>query len=141
MSTSQHLVMACAALALLTFAVGFRMLQVRIAEMRARRIPPQSVALSAQRAQHLEDSRASDNYNHLFELPVLFYLLCTVSIAIDHVPAWLPATAWAFVALRAAHTLIQCTYNRVMHRFLVFLVSFVLLLGMWAGFLASFLAQ
>jgi|SRR5690606_7187741 len=141
MSTSQHLVLACAGLALLTFAVGLKMLQVRVAEMRARRISPQSVALSAQRAQQLEDSRSSDNYNHLFELPVLFYVLCLLSIATGHVPSWLSASAWAFVALRVVHTLIQCTYNRVMHRFLVFLVSFVLLLGMWARFLLSFLVQ
>jgi hypothetical protein len=60
---------------MLTFFVGLRLFQVRIAEMVEKRIPAQAVALSAQRAQKLTDSRASDNYNYLFEEPILFYLL------------------------------------------------------------------
>jgi hypothetical protein len=72
MNPIQQLVAACASLAVLTGLVGVRMLIVRVREMRARRIHPQSIALSGQRAQRLEDSRASDNYNHLYELPVLF---------------------------------------------------------------------
>ena len=140
MAPQQHLVAACAALATLTFVVGLRMLAVRVAEMRARRIHPQAVALSAQRAQRLDDSRASDNYNHLFELPVLFYALCALALATTHVPGWLPAAAWLFVALRIAHSAIQCSYNRVMHRFAVFLAGFALLGAMWAGFALSYLA-
>jgi hypothetical protein len=140
MAPQQHLVAACAALALLTFLVGLRMLAVRVAEMRARRIHPQAVALSAQRAQRLDDSRASDNYNHLFELPVLFYALCALALATTHVPGWLPAAAWLFVALRIVHSAIQCSYNRVMHRFAVFLAGFALLGAMWAGFALSYLA-
>ena len=140
MAPQQHLVAACAALALLTFLVGLRMLAVRVAEMRARRIHPQAVALSAQRAQRLDDSRASDNYNHLFELPVLFYALCALALATTHVPGWLPAAAWLFVALRIAHSAIQCSYNPVMHRFAVFLAGFALLGAMWAGFALSYLA-
>ena len=140
MAPQQHLVAACAALATLTFVVGLRMLAVRVAEMRARRIHPQAVALSAQRAQRLDDSRASDNYNHLFEQPVLFYALCALALATTHVPGWLPAAAWLFVALRIAHSAIQCSYNRVMHRFAVFLAGFALLGAMWAGFALSYLA-
>ncbi len=140
MGPEQHLVAACAALAILTFAVGLRMLGVRVAEMRARRIHPQAVALSAERAKRLDDSRASDNYNHLFELPVLFYALCALALASAHVPAWLPAAAWLFVGLRIVHSAIQCSYNRVMHRFTVFLAGFALLAAMWAGYALSYLA-
>lgn len=140
MGPEQHLVAACAALATLTFVVGLRMLAVRIAEMRARRIPPQAVALSADRAKRLENSRASDNYNHLFELPVLFYALCAIALATTHVPGWLPAAAWLFVGLRIVHSAIQCSYNRVMHRFTVFLAGFALLATMWVGYALSYLA-
>ena len=55
-------------------------------------------------------------------------------------PGWLPAAAWLFVALRIAHSAIQCSYNRVMHRFAVFLAGFALLGAMWAGFALSYLA-
>ena len=108
--------------------------------MMARRIHPQSVALSGQRTERLQDSRASDNYNNLFELPVLFYLLCAVAIGTVHVPAWLPALAWLFVLTRIAHSFIQCTYNKVMHRFAAFLGGVFLLMAMWAMYGVSFFA-
>lgn len=141
MSPVQHLVAACSALVALTLLVGLRMLYVRIREMRARRIHPQSVALTAQRAQKLDDSRASDNYNHLFELPVLFYVLCALAIASGHIPGLLPTLAWLFVATRVVHSLIQCSYNKVLHRFAVFLAGFFVVATMWAVFALSFLGR
>ena len=139
MDPQQQLVAACAAMALLTFVVGLRMFVVRVREMKVRRISPQSVALSGQRAQRFDDSRASDNYNHLLELPVLFYVLCLTALAIGHSPAWLPLAAWVFVGLRVVHSAIQCSYNRVTHRFVVFVAGFVLLAAMWVGFVISWL--
>lgn len=135
MSPSQHLLSACAALACLTFLVALRMLYVRISEMRRKRIPAQAVALSAQKSERLDDTRASDNYANLFELPVLFYAFCAVAMASATIPTWIPALAWTFVALRVVHSLIQCSYNRVMHRFTVFITSFVVLVAMWVGYL------
>ena len=82
MTPVQHLVAACAVMVGLTFVVGLRMFRVRVGEMMARRIDPQSVALSAQRERRLEDSRASDNFNHLFELPVLFYALVVLIVVV-----------------------------------------------------------
>ena len=140
MSPTQHLFAACLAMVALTFVVGLHMFRIRVGEMMARRIHPQSVALSGQRAQRLVDSRASDNFNHLFEVPVLFYLLCAVAIGTGHIPVWLPALAWLFVLSRVVHSAIQCTYNRVMHRLAVFLGSVLLLLVMWAMYAGSFLA-
>lgn len=141
MSPSQSLVGACAALVLLTFLVALRMLQVRVAEMKRKRIHPQAVALSGQRADRLEDSRASDNFNHLFETPVLFYALCATALATGEIPAWLAVGAWAFVALRVVHSLIQCSYNRVMHRLWVFLAGFGLLVAMWLGYAVGFVVS
>jgi hypothetical protein len=134
MTDTQHLILACSALALLTFLVGFRLLFVRIGEMKARAISPQSVALSGQAADRYQDTRASDNFKHLFEQPVLFYALCALAVASASIPGWLPLAAWTYVALRVLHSLIQCSYNRVMHRFYVFITSFLLLLAMWIGF-------
>lgn len=141
MDPATSLVAACCVLALLTFVVGFRMLYVRIGEMRRRGIGPQDVALSGQRAEKFQDTRASDNYNHLFELPVLFYALAGLAVAGGHVPGWLAYAAWLFVATRVAHSLIQCTYNRVMHRFAVFVAGYGLLLAMWLGFGFSYLGM
>jgi len=139
MNQATNLILSCSALVLLTFGVGIRMFIVRIKEMKKNKITPQSVASSMQRAKRLQDSRASDNYNHLFELPVLFYALCALAIASQQIPVWLPITAWVFVVLRVVHSIIQCTYNQVMHRFSVFMAGFVLLGIMWVAFLISYL--
>lgn len=141
MNPTQSLVLAAASLAFLTFAIGVRMYMKRVQEMKANRIHPQSVALSAQRAERLKDTRAADNFNHLFELPVLFYALAAIALAIGHVPVFLAFGAWVFVASRIVHSIIQCTYNKVMHRFAVFIFGFATLLVLWIGFIWSYLVR
>jgi len=39
------------------------------------------------------------------------------------VDATLINCAWIFVTLRGIHSLVHCTYNRVMHRFVAYLAS------------------
>jgi hypothetical protein len=120
------------AMATLTFGVWMRMYRVRISEMKRERIHPQSVALSAQIAERLKDTRASDNFRNLFELPVLFYLALGVAAQTAQVMTLTLALAWTFVALRIAHSAIQCTYNKVIHRFYVYLSGSVSLWVLWA---------
>ena len=128
------------ALALLAFVVSLRMFVVRIREMRRMRIHPQSIATSAQAAQRFVDTRAADNFRNLFELPVLFYAALGIAFAIHAVDAVVLALAWLFVVLRCAHSAIQCSYNRVMHRFAVYVAGTVALWLLW-GWLAWRLAQ
>jgi hypothetical protein len=45
-----------------------------------------------------------------------------------------------FVVLRCLHSVIQCTYNKVMHRFAVFLAGFLLVFAMWVAYAVSYLA-
>src|SRR5258705_13957705 len=105
------------AMAALTFVVWLRMYFRRIAQMKRERIHPQAVATSAQLSARLTDSAAADNFRNLFELPVLFYLAVVVAVQTAQVTAVTLALAWAFVALRIVHSAIQCTYNKVIHRF------------------------
>ena len=120
------------AMATLTFGVWMRMYRVRISEMKRERIHPQSVALSAQIAERLKDTRASDNFRNLFELPVLFYLALGVAAQTGQVMTLTLVMAWTFVALRIAHSAIQCTYNKVIHRFYVYFSGGVALWVLWA---------
>jgi len=69
--------------------------------------------------------QAADNYNHLFELPTLFYALIFYVWAIGHVDAIHIGCAWAFVASRVIHTLVQCTFNNVTVRFSVFIFGWL----------------
>jgi hypothetical protein len=132
-----HLIAAQLALVLLTFGVGVRLLFSRVQEMRAKRIHPQAASTSVQMAARLENVQAADNFRNLLEVPVLFYSLGAVALATNQTPAWLVVGAWVFVALRVVHSLIHCTYNRVMHRLAAFAGSFVLLVTLWVSFFLS----
>jgi hypothetical protein len=120
-----------AAMALLTFVVGFAMYRRRFAEIRRRRVRVQSLATPAGMAA-LEDTAAADNFRNLFEMPVLFYAAAIVAHVAQLATPTLVALAWAYVAARVAHSAIHCTTNRVKHRFLAFAASFWLLAALWA---------
>ena len=119
------------AMVALTIVVWFRMYLTRVAQMKRERIHPQSVATSAQAAAKLTDSKAADNFRNLFELPVLFYLAVVIAAQTAQVSALALTLAWAFVALRVLHSAIQCTYNKVMHRFYVYFCGGMVLWALW----------
>lgn len=118
-------------LVLLTVAVMLRMLMSRIAEMKANKIHPQSIATSGALAARMPDTRASDNFRNLFETPVLFYAAMLFAQSTPQAGQLLLGLAWFYVALRVVHSIIQCSYNKVMHRFYVFLTSVGVLLAIW----------
>ena len=126
----------CAAMVGLTALVWVKLYWDRIGEMRARRIDAQELATVRAAAGKLERPQAADNFRNLFEVPVLFYLLGVALVLTGgSTPAFVTA-AWAYVSLRALHSLIHVTYNRVMHRFLVYVASTLLLFGLWIAFYA-----
>ena len=118
-------------MAALTFIVWLRMYFRRIAQMKRERIHPQAVATSAQATARLTDSSAADNFRNLFELPVLFYLAIVVAAQTAQVTTVTLGLAWLFVALRIAHSAIQCTYNKVIHRFYVYVCGGTVLWLFW----------
>ena len=119
------------AMVALTFVVWLRMFFMRVAQMKRDRIHPQAVATSAQAGVKLTDSRAADNFRNLFELPVLFYLAIGICVQFAQVSSTTLALAWLFVVLRVVHSAIQCTYNKVMHRFYAYLLGGVALWILW----------
>ena len=120
------------AMALLTFAVWLRLFFTRIPEMKRERIHPQSIALSTQAATKLRDTRAADNFRNLFELPVLFYAGVLLAAHIGMSDMVSPALAWAFVGLRAVHSVVHCTFNHVMTRFFAYALATLVLIAFWA---------
>jgi hypothetical protein len=126
-------------LALLTAVVFGRLYKDRIAEIRARRIHPQQLATSKQSADTLQNVAASDNYRNLFEAPVLFYALCGYLAVTQLTTVLLLACAWGYVFLRAAHTFVHLTNNKVIRRFQLFFASSVVLFAMWLLFLVRLL--
>ena len=115
----------------IVLAVWVRLYLTRIPEMRRRRIHPQKVASNQAMVEAMEDQRAADNFRNLFELPVLFYAACLAAMATNTESTVALGLAWGFVASRAVHSLIHCTYNRVMHRFQAYALGGFVLFALW----------
>ena len=128
-------------LALLTALVFGRLYKDRIAEIRARRIHPQQLATAKQAVDTLQNVASSDNYRNLFEAPVLFYALCGYLAVTQLTTVLLLACAWGYVLLRAAHTFVHLTSNKVIRRFQLFFASSIVLFGMWLLFLIRLLSS
>jgi len=118
----------------LTFIVWVRLYVDRIGELRARRIHPQAIATSHERAAQLRNVQSADNFSNLFEVPVLFYVLCGY-LAITGLTTWLLlACAWGYVFLRALHSWIHLGANTVIRRFQAYVASTAVLYVMWGLF-------
>ena len=138
MSPNQfYLLLAALGMVLLTFLVALRMYYCRVREMRQKRMHSQTAVTSHTLAGRLEDTQAADNFRNLFETPVLFYALVACAMAVGWVPPWLVIGAWCYLGLRIAHSLIHCTYNRVMHRLLMFALSFALVVVLWIAYVVA----
>jgi hypothetical protein len=72
----------------------------------------------------------ADNYNHLMEQPTLFYAVALTLALVGQGGGLNAGLAWAYVALRIVHSLIQATVNAVTVRFAVFVASAVVLLAL-----------
>ena len=70
---------------------------------------------------------AADNYNHLMEQPTIFYAAALAIQVAGHADGWALHLAWAYVALRVVHSLVQVSVNAVGVRFLVFSLSTITL--------------
>ncbi len=70
------------------------------------------------------------NYNHLMEQPTLFYAVALTLALIGQEGGLNAGLAWAYVALRVVHSLIQATVNAVAARFAVFVISSLALLAL-----------
>jgi hypothetical protein len=63
------------------------------------------------------------NYNHLMEQPTLFYAIALTLVLLGHGGGWNLYLAWAYVAFRIAHSLVQATTNVVRWRFYLFIAA------------------
>lgn len=73
---------------------------------------------------------AADNYNHLHESPTIFYALMFTIYLMNKVTPIALYCAWAYVAIRVIHSIVQVTSNNVIVRFSLFLFSAILLIVM-----------
>ncbi len=81
------------------------------------------------------------NYSNLLESPVLFYSAIVLTIVLKIESATLLYIAWAYVVLRYVHTLVHITYNSVRHRFVVFVLSVLILITYWVTLFVQVVEQ
>jgi hypothetical protein len=72
----------------------------------------------------------ADNYNHLMEQPTLFYAVALVLALAGAGDGLNAGLAWAYVAVRVAHSLVQATVNVILLRFGVFMIGSLVLLAL-----------
>lgn len=132
--TSSAIIWPATALVALTAIVWVRLYFERIGEIRRHRIHPQKLATRRGASEQLQDTRASDHFRNLFEVPVLFYALCALIAASDRLTPMLLGLAWLYVAIRCVQAGVHLTYNRVLHRFSVFVAGTAILFIAWAVF-------
>jgi hypothetical protein len=77
---------------------------------------------------------ANPNFVDLLEMPVLFYVICLMLYVTSRVTMPFIWMAWAYVALRAIHSIVHLTYDKFSHRMALFAVSNLVVIAMWFFF-------
>ncbi|BBC26380.1 MAPEG family protein [Pseudanabaena sp. ABRG5-3] len=72
-------------------------------------------------------SNPSDNLKNLFELPIIFYALVFYLFITKQVDSIYINAAWIFFGFRTLHSLVHCTFNLIMLRFYLYLISAIAL--------------
>lgn len=117
---------------LLSFVVMYVMGRKRVAEMKKKRIHPQKADIRVHSSQIFQEAaKVSDNYANQFETPVLFYVAILLTLILLIQDSIMVVLAWTYVGLRLVHSFIHISYNRVIHRFLVFVLGSFVLFALW----------
>lgn len=74
----------------------------------------------------------SHNYTHLMEQPTLFYAVALALFVMGAGGGWSAWLAWAYVAIRVVHSVVQSTSNIISIRANLFLLSTIVLIALAA---------
>ncbi len=120
------------AMGLLHIVMAIWMVVTRLPAMSKAGIDPQDAQNTRELIGRLpqETIRVSNNYNHLFEQPTLFYAVALAIAVLGHGDAFHVGCAWAYTGLRVVHSLVQATVDIVLLRFTLFALSWIALATM-----------
>ncbi|MBA6412758.1 MAPEG family protein [Parahaliea sp. F7430] len=123
--SAQGLALPLLAMMLLTFLVWLVMFVRRIAYMSSSNVDSEQLLTPAdvERILPAQIQAPANNLRNLVELPVIFYTISIYLMMFAQVDGFYVGCAWVFVVFRYLHSFVHCTYNRVMHRFLVYLIA------------------
>ncbi len=123
--------------AMLTIVVALITVRTRVACVKGGQVNPGYFSLM--RGENIPDAivKTTRCYNNLFEIPMLFYVACTLHLLLQSESLAGLLVAWLFVACRCAQAYIHITYNNVMHRMYSFGASVVCVVVLWLQLLAT----
>ncbi len=123
---------------LLTMAVWLYMYYLRLSFLVREKVDPQLAATTKQMIEIVPTrvTLPSENLINLLELPMLYYATCVYLYITGQVNATYLVLAYCFFTFRVLHSVVHCTYNRVMHRFYLYSLSS---LSLWVMIVTAFI--
>jgi hypothetical protein len=128
-AAGQSMLHSVLALGLLTLVMFLWMYATRLPAFSKAKLDPQEAMHPGSYHDRIpsEVRRVADNYNHLFEAPTLFYAAVITIVLLGLADSVHVLCAWAYVAFRVLHSIVQATVNKVAVRFLLFVLSWIAL--------------
>ena len=124
-------------LVLLTLTIGLVTLSARVVQFNKRKV-------SIKYFRNMQGDSIPDSiilttrcFNNLFEVPVLFYIVSVLFIVLGMETPSSIVIAYLFLFLRILHAIVHLTYNHILHRALLFWVSFLLVIALWIMLMLS----
>lgn len=109
----------------------------RLARLRLGAISRREIRISHFRHYALDGSETDEmlftarNLANIFEVPVLFFVVCILIYVTSNVDLYYVILAWAYVVGRYVHTYIHVTSNVVRTRFFVYMTTNFVMLAIW----------
>ena len=120
-----------AMMVLLILLVGITAIRTRVASVKSGAVSVKDFQLT--KKEDLPDRviQTTRCFNNLFEIPVIFYVACTLYISLQIESTTSITLAWLFVVFRYTHAYIMLSSNNVIHRMWAFWLAFMCVLGLW----------
>ena len=123
------------AMFILTVVLAFAVVKARIASVKNGEMKISYFRLMSGEALPENVAKTTRSFNNQFEVPILFYVVCSLYIFWGVNSYFALTNAWLFVALRIVHSYIHLTYNHVLHRMLAFWFSLLCVMALWINLL------
>ena len=85
---------------------------------------------------------ARQQYQNMFEIPIIFYLLCLLNIYFNNYNQFDIVLAWGFVIFRMIHFVIRLQNQKninIIPRTFIFIISLIFLTIGWVSFVINFI--
>ena len=129
------------AMVFVTLVISHRLLVLRYRAVRSGELSPAYFKCNrgAKPPEYLV--RVTQHYENLFESPVLFYVAVVLIYITNNADYLYLALLWSYVSFRVIHAYVHTTYNNILHRRNIFLLSVLVLYGIWGRLLVQLLVS